>query len=93
MSVNDLRVDEILIRKIKRIQAQEAAAEDDSDDEAVTAPGRNQSQVIGSSDAIEEEIPHRHKREEPSPAPMTPPTQIVDLGDPSDEDDDDDEAE
>jgi hypothetical protein len=83
LTANDLQRDEILIRKIKRMQAQEAAAEEDSDDEVRV----DQSQEIGSSDAEEDHIPHRHKREEMSSAPMAQPTQIVDLGDPSDEED------
>jgi hypothetical protein len=84
LTANDLQRDEILIRKIKRMQAQEAAAEEDSDDEVRV----DQSREIGSSDAEEEHIPHRQKREEMSSEPITQPTQIVDLGDPSDEDDD-----
>jgi hypothetical protein len=67
------------------MQAQEAAAEEDSDDES----RMNQSQVIGSSDAVGEAVPHRHKREEMSSVPMTQSTQVVDLGDPSDEEDED----
>lgn len=67
------------------MQAQEAAAEEDSDDEVSV----NQTHVIGSSYVRGGEFPHRHKREEMSPVPMTQPSQVVDLGDPSDEEDED----
>jgi hypothetical protein len=71
------------------MQAQQAAAEEDSDDE----DGADRTEVIGSSNVGGHEVPHRHKKEEMSPAPMTQLTQVMDLGDPSDEEEDDDDDE
>jgi hypothetical protein len=51
LTLNDLRSDPILIRKIKRMQQTEAAeAEESSDDEKFEAPSRSASRLDSSSD-------------------------------------------
>jgi hypothetical protein len=79
LTLNDLRSDPILIRKIRRMQQAEAAdAENSSDDEAARAPKRGTRQLDGSNDMPD-----------PSSRVQIQSTQqssiIEDLGDPSDD--------
>lgn len=81
LTLNDLRHDPILIRKIKRMQQAEAAeAEESSEDEAVQAPRAGARPMNVKSTSA---LPSRTQ----VPSTQQPPqsSMIEDLGDPSDD--------
>ena len=86
LSSPDLHTDNILIRKIKRMQEAEAQEAEESEDDDDAPRNRRQTQQVDSSDVEDTSSARRPtKRETES---VVPATQVVDLGDPSDEDDD-----
>ncbi|EAT80321.1 hypothetical protein HBH56_097420 [Parastagonospora nodorum] len=83
LTLDDLRSDPLLIRKIRRMQKVEAAAAgDSSDDEAVQAPKRERQQVDGSNDASNSSSKILVASSQRPPQS----SMVEDLGDPSDDD-------
>jgi hypothetical protein len=82
LTLQDLRSDPILIRKIKRMQKAEAAgAEDSSDDEAAQTSRRGAQQVDGSNDTPKSSLRPQVPRTQQPPRSST----VEDLGDPSED--------
>jgi hypothetical protein len=78
LTINDVRTDPILVRRIKRMQ--QAELEGDSSDDDVQAPRREVQQIDGSDD-----MPDSSSRVRIPGSQQPPQSSIIeDLGDPSD---------